>query len=279
MRHGDRPDRRAAAGAGREGGGPRPRGPDDLAGGRPLPGHAALPGPPAVPGPQLPDAARDPGDRRPAVGPGQRRRPRLHGRVRDGDVALRRPHGRPRPHDRRRRHALVRRRQRRRAPDRLRAGPRRRRRRCRRSSPAACSSTPPAFRGVDCLPKGSPIDAAEMDAICAAQGVDGPAVGRGRHPDRLHGPLARRRADGRPQDARPRHLGGPLAPGARRRRDRDRHRDLRGPAGARPGPDRQPAARAHRCCSSRTASTSWRASTSRSWRASASTSSSSSPFP
>jgi len=27
------------------------------------------------------------------------------------------------------------------------------------------------FRGVDCLPKGSPIDAAEMDAICAAQGV------------------------------------------------------------------------------------------------------------
>ncbi len=30
----------------------------------------------------------------------------------------------------------------------------------------------PAFRGVDCLPKGSPIDAAEMDAICAAQGVE-----------------------------------------------------------------------------------------------------------
>jgi kynurenine formamidase len=27
------------------------------------------------------------------------------------------------------------------------------------------------FRGVDCLPKGSPIDVAEMDAICAAQGV------------------------------------------------------------------------------------------------------------
>jgi kynurenine formamidase len=27
------------------------------------------------------------------------------------------------------------------------------------------------YRGVDCLPKGSPIDAAEMDAICAAQGV------------------------------------------------------------------------------------------------------------
>jgi kynurenine formamidase len=27
------------------------------------------------------------------------------------------------------------------------------------------------FRGLDCLPKGSPIDAAEMDAICAAQGV------------------------------------------------------------------------------------------------------------
>jgi kynurenine formamidase len=27
------------------------------------------------------------------------------------------------------------------------------------------------FRGVDCLPKGAPIDAAEMDAICAAQGV------------------------------------------------------------------------------------------------------------
>ena len=30
----------------------------------------------------------------------------------------------------------------------------------------------PTFRGVDCLPKGSPIDAAEMDAICAAEGVD-----------------------------------------------------------------------------------------------------------
>ena len=29
----------------------------------------------------------------------------------------------------------------------------------------------PTYRGVDCLPKGSPIDAAEMDAICAAQGV------------------------------------------------------------------------------------------------------------
>jgi kynurenine formamidase len=28
------------------------------------------------------------------------------------------------------------------------------------------------FRGVDCLPKGSPIDAAEMEAICAAQGVE-----------------------------------------------------------------------------------------------------------
>ena len=27
------------------------------------------------------------------------------------------------------------------------------------------------FRGVPCLPKGSPIDAAEMEAICAAQGV------------------------------------------------------------------------------------------------------------
>jgi kynurenine formamidase len=27
------------------------------------------------------------------------------------------------------------------------------------------------YRGVDCLPKGSPIDAAEMDAICAAEGV------------------------------------------------------------------------------------------------------------
>jgi kynurenine formamidase len=27
------------------------------------------------------------------------------------------------------------------------------------------------YRGVDCLPKGSPIDAAEMEAICAAQGV------------------------------------------------------------------------------------------------------------
>jgi Predicted metal-dependent hydrolase len=30
----------------------------------------------------------------------------------------------------------------------------------------------PGFRGVDCLPKGSPIDAAEMEAICAAQGVE-----------------------------------------------------------------------------------------------------------
>jgi kynurenine formamidase len=30
----------------------------------------------------------------------------------------------------------------------------------------------PTYRGVDCLPKGSPIDAAEMDAICAAQGVE-----------------------------------------------------------------------------------------------------------
>jgi kynurenine formamidase len=29
----------------------------------------------------------------------------------------------------------------------------------------------PGYRGVDCLPKGAPIDAAEMDAICAAQGV------------------------------------------------------------------------------------------------------------
>ena len=27
------------------------------------------------------------------------------------------------------------------------------------------------YRGVDCLPKGSPIDAAEMDAICVAEGV------------------------------------------------------------------------------------------------------------
>jgi kynurenine formamidase len=27
------------------------------------------------------------------------------------------------------------------------------------------------YRGVECLPKGSPIDAAEMEAICAAQGV------------------------------------------------------------------------------------------------------------
>ncbi len=27
------------------------------------------------------------------------------------------------------------------------------------------------FRGVECLPKGSPIDAAEMDAMCAAEGV------------------------------------------------------------------------------------------------------------
>ena len=30
----------------------------------------------------------------------------------------------------------------------------------------------PGFRGVDCLPKGSPIDAAEMKAICSAQGVE-----------------------------------------------------------------------------------------------------------
>jgi kynurenine formamidase len=29
----------------------------------------------------------------------------------------------------------------------------------------------PAYRGVECLPKGSPIDAAEMDAICAAESV------------------------------------------------------------------------------------------------------------
>jgi kynurenine formamidase len=29
----------------------------------------------------------------------------------------------------------------------------------------------PTFRGVDCLPKGSPVDAAEMEAICAAQEV------------------------------------------------------------------------------------------------------------
>jgi kynurenine formamidase len=27
------------------------------------------------------------------------------------------------------------------------------------------------YRGIDCLPKGSPINAAEMEAICAAQGV------------------------------------------------------------------------------------------------------------
>jgi len=27
------------------------------------------------------------------------------------------------------------------------------------------------YRGIDCLPKGAPIDAAEMEAICAAQGV------------------------------------------------------------------------------------------------------------
>ncbi len=52
-------------------------------------------------------------------------------------------------------------------------------------------------------------------------------------------------ADGRPQDGRARHLGGPLAPGARRRRDRDRHRDLRGPAGARSRAERQPAAGPH----------------------------------
>lgn len=30
----------------------------------------------------------------------------------------------------------------------------------------------PAFRGVECLPAGSPIDAAEMQAICARQGVE-----------------------------------------------------------------------------------------------------------
>jgi kynurenine formamidase len=29
----------------------------------------------------------------------------------------------------------------------------------------------PRFRGEDCLPKGAPIDAAEMDAMCEAQGV------------------------------------------------------------------------------------------------------------
>jgi len=29
----------------------------------------------------------------------------------------------------------------------------------------------PGYRGVACLPKGAPIDAAEMEAICAAQGV------------------------------------------------------------------------------------------------------------
>ena len=29
----------------------------------------------------------------------------------------------------------------------------------------------PTFRGVDCLPKGSSIDAAETEAICRAQGV------------------------------------------------------------------------------------------------------------
>ena len=29
----------------------------------------------------------------------------------------------------------------------------------------------PTYRGVACLPKGSPVDATEMDAICAAQGV------------------------------------------------------------------------------------------------------------
>jgi kynurenine formamidase len=30
----------------------------------------------------------------------------------------------------------------------------------------------PGFRGVDCLPKGAPIDAAECEAICAAEGVE-----------------------------------------------------------------------------------------------------------
>ena len=29
----------------------------------------------------------------------------------------------------------------------------------------------PSYRGVDCLPKGSAIDAAELEAICAAEGV------------------------------------------------------------------------------------------------------------
>jgi kynurenine formamidase len=30
----------------------------------------------------------------------------------------------------------------------------------------------PAYRGLDCLPRGAPIDAAEMDAMCAAEGVE-----------------------------------------------------------------------------------------------------------
>ena len=82
-----------------------------------------------------------------------------------------RPHGRARPHDRRRRHALVRRRQRRRAPHRLRPDPPRRVDDAARSSPAASCSTPPATAASTCLPKGSPIDAAELEAICAAEGV------------------------------------------------------------------------------------------------------------
>jgi len=50
----------------------------------------------------------------------------------------------------------------------------------------------------------------------------------------------------------PRALGGRVL-------DRDGHRDVRGAAGARSRAHRQPAAGPHPCCSSRTASTSWRA--------------------
>ena len=113
-----------------------------------------------------------PGHRGEALGAGQRRRARVHGRVRHGNLALRCPHRRAGPHDGRRRHALVR----------------------RAATPTSTSRTsarrtstrptlPPFFtrgvlldaaghRGVACLPKGSPIDAAELEAISAAEGVD-----------------------------------------------------------------------------------------------------------
>ena len=136
----------------------------------PLPGDAALPRAPAVPGPELSDSARGFGHPCRAVGAGQRCRARLHGRVGRGDLALRGACGRAGARDRGRRHALVWRRQCRRAPHGLRAHVRRRgrvrvlhaRRPARRRRPS---------RGVEYLPKGSPIDAVEMDAICAAEGV------------------------------------------------------------------------------------------------------------